>query len=142
MKSLPECENFKTDPKIVLKENNKKITFLNADRNKILIITIDGCVIKDNTVLKCDYGIVPCDEVEIYVELKGKGVEHAIKQIESTIKLLSSNPKKTKKFCFVICSKVSPKARTSVQNSKIKFKKDFNAKLKVEETPHEDDLGK
>jgi hypothetical protein len=142
MKSLPECENCKTDPKIVLQENKSKITFLNADRNKIQIIKIDGCVIEDNKTSRCDYGIVPCAEVEIYVELKGKCIEHAIKQIESTIKLLSSDRQRIKKLCFIVCSKVAPGANTGVQKSKSLFKKNFNAELKVKNTPEEYDLGK
>jgi hypothetical protein len=142
MKSLPECENCKADPRIVLQENKSKITFFNADRNEIRIIKIDGCVIKDNKTLRCDYGIIPCGEAEIYVELKGKGIEHGIKQIASTIKSLSSNPQKIRKLCFIVCSKVAPRANTGVQKSKSLFKKNFNAELKVNNTPEEYDLGK
>lgn len=130
MKSLPECEEYKRDTKIVLQENKSKITFLNPSRNKILLIKIDNCVINDNITPRCDYAIIPFYEVEIYIELKGSDISHAIKQIEST-NLLSDNPQKIKKLCFVVSTRV-PKQTTSVQQlqSHLKKKK-FNASLRI-----------
>lgn len=130
MKSLPECEEYKSDAKIVLQENKSKITFLNPNQVKILTIRIDGCVIKDDEILRCDYAIIPCDEVEIYVELKGSNVLHAVKQIESTIYLLSDNPQKIKKLCFVVSTRV-PKLTTSIQQLQSQFKKKFNASFRI-----------
>lgn len=141
MKSLPECENFKTDSKIVLQENKSKIIFLNADRNKIRIIKIDGCVIKDNNTLRCDYGIEPCDEVEIYVELKESDIKHAVRQIESTISLLSNNPQKIRKLCFIVSTRV-PRQTTSIQQLKIQFKKKFNASFQIKNIQDNYDLSR
>lgn len=121
MKSLPECEEYKRDTKIVLQENKSKITFLNPSRNKILLIKIDNCVINDNITPRCDYAIIPFYEVEIYIELKGSDISHAIKQIEST-NLLSDNPQKIKKLCFVVSTRV-PKQTTSVQQLQSHLKK-------------------
>lgn len=126
MKSLPECEEYRTDTKIVLQENRSKITFLNPNQDKILTIKIDGCVISDNNVLRCDYAIVLSNEVEIYIELKGSDISHAVKQIESTIKLLWEDPKKRRKLCFVVSTRV-PRQTTRVQNLQSQFKKNFNA---------------
>ena len=120
MKSLPECEEDRCDKKIVLKEKRSKITFLNPNQEKILIIKVDGCAISDNETLRCDYALMPSDEVEIYVELKGSDIVHAFKQIESTIRLLSDNPKKIKKLCFVVSTHV-PKYTTTIQKLKIQF---------------------
>jgi DNA polymerase III sliding clamp (beta) subunit (PCNA family) len=130
MRSSPECEEQNSDKKIVLQENKSKITFLNPNQDKILVITVDGCVIDDDETPRCDYAIVPCDEVEIYVELKGNDVYHAVKQIESTISLLSDNPKKINKLCFVISTRV-PKQTTSIQQLQSQFKKKFNASLRI-----------
>lgn len=139
MKSLPECEEYKSDARLVLQENKSKITFLNPRQNQVLIIRVDGCVIKDNKILRCDYAIVPCDEVEIYVELKGSDISHAVKQIESTIKLLSDNPQKTKKLCFVVSTRV-PKQSTSVQQLQSQFKKKFNASFRIKNVQDSYDL--
>lgn len=139
MKSLPECEEYKSDARLVLQENKSKITFLNPNQDQVLIIRVDGCVIKDNEILRCDYAIVPCDEVEIYVELKGSDISHAVKQIESTIRLLSDNPQKIKKLCFVVSTRV-PKQSTSVQQLQSQFKKKFNASFRIKNIQDSYDL--
>lgn len=139
MKSLPECEKYKSDAKIVLQENKSKITFLNPNQDQILLIRVDDCVIKDDDTLRCDYAIIPCDEVEIYVELKGSDISHAVKQIESTIRLLSNNPKKIKKLCFVVSTRV-PKQSTSVQQLQSQFKKRFNASFRIKNIQDSYDL--
>lgn len=130
MRSCPECEEYKSDTKIVLQENKSKITFLNPNKDTILIIKVDGCVIKDTETLRCDYTVVPCDQIEIYVELKGSDIIHAVNQIESTISLLSDNPQTIKKFCFVVSTRV-PKQTTSIQQLQSRFKKKFNASFRI-----------
>lgn len=140
MKSLPECEEYRCDKKIVLQEENKsKITFLNPNQDKILTIKVDGCVISDNETLRCDYALMPSDEIEIYVELKGSDIVHAVAQLESTIRLLSDNPKKIKKLCFVVSTRV-PRQTTSIQQLQSQFKKKFNASFRVKNIQDEYDL--
>ncbi|NEO71465.1 hypothetical protein [Moorena sp. SIO3H5] len=141
MKSCPGCEEFKDDNNIVLKENKSKITFENSKRDKILVITVDGCAIRDNETLRCDYAVVPNEEVEIYVELKGSKIDHAVKQIESTIKLLSDNPQKIDKRCFVVSTRV-PKQGTDIQKLQTKFKKNYNAEFRIKNIQDTCDLSK
>lgn len=130
MKRFPGCEQYTSDSKIVLQENKSKITFLNPNQHQILKIKVDGCAIKDNETLRCDYVLVPTSEVEIYVELKGSDIAHAIEQIESTIQLLSDNVKQIKKLCFVVSTRV-PKQTTSIQQIQSRFKKKFNASFRI-----------
>lgn len=139
MKSFPGCEQHTSDSKIVLQENKSKITFLNPNQHQILKIKVDGCVLKDNETLRCDYALVPSIDVEIYVELKGSDISHAVKQVESTIQLLSDNIKKIKKLCFVVSTRV-PKQTTSIQQIQSQFKKKFNASFRVKNTPDTCDL--
>jgi hypothetical protein len=139
MKSSPECAEDRCDKKIVLQENKSKITFLNPNQDKILIIKVDGCAISDNETLRCDYALMPSDEVEIYVELKGSDIVHAVEQIKSTIRLLSDNPQKIKKLCFVVSTRV-PKQTTNIQQLQSQFKKNFNASFRVKTIQDEYDL--
>jgi hypothetical protein len=139
MKSFPDCEQYRSDAKIVLQENKSKITFLNPNKHQILQIQVDGCAIKDHETFRCDYALVPSSEIEIYVELKGSDILHAIEQIESTIQLLSEHVKKIKKLCFVVSTRV-PKQTTSIQQIQTRFKKKFNASFKVKNTPDTYDL--
>lgn len=125
-----ECKEDKFDEKIVLQENKSKITFLNPKRIKVLKIKVDGCVIQDNESLRCDYILIPDPEIEIYVELKGNDVAHAVEQIEATIKTLSENVQNKKKLCFIVSTRV-PKLTTSIQQIQSQFKKKFNASFRV-----------
>ncbi|NEQ56096.1 MAG: hypothetical protein F6K53_01225 [Moorea sp. SIO4A1] len=141
MKSCPNCEEFKDDNEIVFKENKSKLTFENSNRDKILKIKVDGCAIRDNKTLRCDYALVCSNGVEIYVELKGSKIAHAFEQIESTINLLSDNPQKIDKRCFVVFTRFGlPKGRTNIQIIKSKFNKKYNATLIVDKTPYTYDL--
>ncbi|NEQ99429.1 MAG: hypothetical protein F6K30_22450 [Cyanothece sp. SIO2G6] len=130
MKSIPECEETRQDKRIVLQEKKSKITFLNPKNVKILVIQVDGCVIDDNQTARCDYALVPKKELEIYVELKGRDISHAVRQLESTIRLLSENPQSVKKLCFIVSSRV-PKQTTTIQKIQSRFKKQFNAAFRV-----------
>ena len=83
---------------------------------------------------------MPFEEIEIYVELKGRDVLHAVKQLESTISLLSDNPQTIKKLCFVISTRV-PRQTTSIQQLQSQFKKKFNASFRIKNIQDEYDLG-
>ncbi len=139
MKSFPSCEHWRSDKIITIQENRSKIYFLNPEQWQIRKLKIDGCAIKDNVTSRCDYGLVPCDGVEIYVELKGRDVSGAVKQIISTIQEISSNPKTIKKLCFVISTQVSI-PQTDQQNYQKRLKKDFNAHLYFRSGLHQYDL--
>lgn len=82
---------------------------------------------------------MPSDEIEIYVELKGSDIVHAVEQLESTIRLLSDNPQKIKKLCFVVSTRV-PRQTTSIQQLQSQFKKKFNANFRVKNIQDEYDL--
>ncbi|AOX03303.1 hypothetical protein BJP34_31140 [Moorena producens PAL-8-15-08-1] len=81
MKSFQDCEEYKHDKIIVLEENNSKLTLLNPNKDKILVITVDGCAIADDENKRCDYALVCSNGLEIYVELKGSKIKHAFEQI-------------------------------------------------------------
>lgn len=101
-------------PQIVLPENKSKVTFLNPNHDNILTIKIDGCVIGDNETWRCDYAVISADQVEIYVEWKGSDIVPALAQIKSSIGLLSADPQKLKKLCFIGVTRV-PKPTTTIQ---------------------------
>lgn len=143
MKSFPGCEKEKTDKQIVLQETKSKITFLNPNSIKVRKIRVDGCVIQDNESLRCDYLLILSldnQEIEIYVELKGSDVKHAVEQLESTIKTLSDNFQKKKKLCFVVSTRV-PRQGTDIQGIQTRFKKNFNASFRVKSGQDTYDLG-
>ena len=143
MKGIPDkCQEKISYSKILLEEKRSQITFDNPDGIAVIKVAVDGCVIsKDDPSLRCDYVLLipkrgnPKEVyIEIYVELKGCGVNHAVDQIKATIKRLSTNPAKLIKLCFIISTRV-PKQGTDIQKLQVQFRKDFNSSLRVKNTP-------
>lgn len=134
----PNCEQQKKDHKIVIKEKKNKSQLIIDNPNEfiVLIIEVDGCVIKQETA--CDYLILPHGkeyQEEIYVELKGQDIRHGVQQIETTIKRLSNNIQTQKKICFIVPTRVNPQFKNDIQKYKKIFKQEYNATLIVKNTP-------
>jgi hypothetical protein len=132
MHSLPHCQTITKDPLISLSEpkTKSKLVVSNPTRGKVIVIKVDGCVISDNVTLRCDYALDPQTGIEIYIELKGSNINHAIEQLESTIKRLSLNPQKGPKLCIVVSTRV-PRQGTNIQSLQLRFKCRYNARLRI-----------
>ncbi len=125
MKIKKKCLEIIKHTIITCKENKRKITFLNPNKKSISKILVDGCQIIDG--LRCDY-LITYDTRQEFVELKGKNLEHAFKQLERTIDLLGK--KNHQKRAFVISSR-SPLTSPVIQSQKLRFKRKFKSELIV-----------
>ncbi len=128
--------NENTRNRIVsVKERGKKFQIINESSSLVNKVTVDGCYIKEG--LKCDYlfEIIQKEAVEkvFYVELKGKDVEHGIKQLEATINHCRSEHQNSEKKCYIVASRY-PKSSTSSQKLKSKFRRRNNGILLFIET--------
>jgi hypothetical protein len=123
-----ECSKILRDRKIKLTgQKTSAVYLLNPTGRTIERVEVDDCVITVGR--RCDWLIVMNDSIsraEIYVELKGSDILHAIKQIEATIKRLSADHTKGQKRSLVVLRQV-PIERTVVQTTRQKFKRDFNS---------------
>ena len=132
MKDFGECEQINKNPKIVLsdlgsKNKQSKFRLENQKKAKVKVVRVDDCAIKQG--LRCDYLLILPNNLEIYVELKGKNVEHAVKQLESSIKQLTGSLS-AEKLCFVASTRC-PITSPQIQKLKKSFKRNFNAKLTI-----------
>jgi hypothetical protein len=101
---------------------------LNPGERCVERVHVDGCVITDAEVVRCDWAAEVDDDVsreEIFIELKGAHVEKAVGQIEETIRRLSSDPAHAKKICLI----ASPRSLTSreMKKQKLRFRKQYSA---------------
>jgi hypothetical protein len=81
-----KCREEYNKKLIVCEENQTKITFRNTSRVTVEKIRIDGCVITNNAVKKCDYLLLCAEKKKaIFVELKGNKVKTAIEQLSATL---------------------------------------------------------
>jgi len=76
----------------VATENGKRFELDNRTNADICKVRVDGCLITDNDVRKCDFFFEVGGITKSYflVELKGVDLNSAVKQIESTYDLLSA----------------------------------------------------
>ena len=97
-------------------ENGRKYIIDNKSKKEIVKYKIDGGLLTDQNVLKCDYGFYTENNFLFLVELKGSDYSHAIEQIINTIYLLIEKPqiKVSKINARIIVSKLpSPELRSS-----------------------------
>ncbi len=137
MPDFGECEEQVRDRQIVRRDpdgskgkSSPKFVIQNPDRACVRVVQIDNCVITDG--LRCDWLFVAMgDPTEIYVELKGSDVGHAIEQIGETIAKVSEDVRTAPKRCYIVCTHVRPQLLTKIQRAQASFRRDCNAELKV-----------
>lgn len=122
------CETTTEQSVIVLQENKSRLVIKNLRNEKIRQVCVDGCVITEGQ--RCDFLILGPNNSEYFIELKGCDVEHAIKQLETTINLLGSNIKSVKRHAIIISSRC-PLLTPKIQKLKLHFKKTLMAELKI-----------
>ena len=132
---ITTCNSLTANKIVTVSENKRKFTILNSSSLQINKVEVDGCYITSGS--KCDYLFEIINKKDItdvyYVELKGKNIEHAIKQLEATIIYCKPIHKDIKKECYIVASRV-PKSSTSAQNFKKEFKRKHNIQLFIDTT--------
>lgn len=144
MKDFPGCEKVNNDSNIVISDpgsrnNRSKFRLHNPKRASIKVVTVDDCVVKEG--IRCDYLLILSDGQELYIELKGSDVKHAVEQIARSIDLLDCDCRSVAKLCFISSTRC-PIASTEIQNLKKKFKQKYKAQLSIKsgEITHTYDL--
>jgi hypothetical protein len=135
-----ECTVTQSSPEIVCAEKGRKIIFLNPSKKVVRKHTIDGCqrlraFLSDSNCKLCDFLVVDWRSEEHYVELKGKNVEHALLQLQSTISQISSANANSRVYCWIITTE-SPSTQSKFQALKRKFEIKFKARLAIHTNQH------
>lgn len=76
--------------KVSVGEKGQNYIVVFSSEQMSAVYAIDGGIIKDKKILKCDKlilaSLVNEQWFELFVELKGRDIKHAIEQVESTLK--------------------------------------------------------
>jgi hypothetical protein len=128
---MEKCTISNKNRLIVFQENKSKLTINNKDRVEAKQIEVDGCQITDG--IRCDFLLLAKD-LEIFIELKGQDLKHALEQIEATITQLSSDFRKKSKTSIIVCTR-SPLTSATILHKKKIFRKKFNSELIIKNTP-------
>ncbi|MBP9742883.1 MAG: hypothetical protein KBD37_05945 [Burkholderiales bacterium] len=119
------CTEFKTS----CQENNVKFTIKNAtaeDRKNLVRIKVDSCLFDgSDSRLRCDYLFQFADKFSCFVELKGTDIEHAVKQLQSSLQHIKTNGKR---YAYVIAKNYKvPKIDAQKKKWILDFKNKYNA---------------
>ncbi len=139
MRIPDECVTESSGQRVTAKENKKTFAVLNPSGKVIRKVKVDGCVVTDASTIRCDYLFeigTPLDAV-LYVELKGKNIEHACEQLSSTLKLFSRRHGRVRRQCYVVASRV-PAVSPSTQVLQKKFFKNNKVNVLFKSRQHEE----
>ncbi|HHH53224.1 MAG TPA: hypothetical protein ENK91_06165 [Bacteroidetes bacterium] len=134
---ITPCNRLRTDKIISVSENKRTFKINNKSLLSINQVKVDGCFITSGN--KCDFLFeIITNKVEkvFYVELKGRHIEDAIKQLEATLIHCKPYHGAITKESYIIASKV-PKASTSTQKLKKEFKRKNASQLFIDTTLRE-----
>jgi hypothetical protein len=130
LKKFSHCVSETTDSFIKVEERGKKLVINNTDRRRFQKVRVDDCLTKQET--GADWLIVLPGQGEVVVELKGKDVPHAIKQIRATLELWKSFPESSNSLAaVVVASNVRPAVSTELLRAKNEFMEKFSSTLHV-----------
>jgi hypothetical protein len=95
-------------PEVLVEARGRKANFINPERAKFHRIRVDGCLTRNVTA--ADFIVTKVDHADVIVELKGRNVDHAIKQVEATLlQWRKSRHCSSRLAGLVVCNQV-PKA--------------------------------
>jgi hypothetical protein len=123
---MDNCRTKSHQKLFVFEEKKSKLTLENERQVETEKVKVDGCEITDNAA-HCDY-LLTTEKLEMYIELKGQDIDHAIVQIENTIKRLTAGNRV--KRAYIICTRV-PMASPKLQALALQAKKRLNYALIV-----------
>ncbi|WP_146037398.1 hypothetical protein [Novosphingobium guangzhouense] len=124
-----ECLMPKNRSKIKLEENGKSAIFLNPSLDAGLqAIKVDGCVEQKGT--RADF-VIEYKNRAVVVELKGKDVEKAAKQVLETANQWKHQLSRCDEVAGLIVAERFPKASSKVQIRQDEFRKKYLNPLHV-----------
>lgn len=129
---MNRCKTESTQKIFVYAEQRSTLRLINKNQVKSIKIDVDGCAITSG--LRCDFMHI-ANNTEMYIELKGTDIGHAIEQIKKTICTLGNSLVKDK-ICFIICVR-SPLASTEIQTLQREFRKTHKSNLIIKSSPYD-----
>jgi hypothetical protein len=123
------CSVERTVSRVLVEECQRKATFLNHKNEKFVVTKVDGCLIKN--AIAADYVVSRQGVGDVIVELKGRDVDHAVKQIEATARHWISESLGAGRMAGLVVCRQFPKASASVQKIQQRFTRAFGGPLHV-----------
>ncbi|MCQ2211450.1 MAG: hypothetical protein MJZ34_14285 [Paludibacteraceae bacterium] len=108
-------------PIVTVSEKQRKYILENDIKKELVVYHIDGELIDNQSIDKCDYGIYTEENHLILVELKGSDYNHACKQLASTINYIKDEDISISQFfARIVLSKGRTPATLTSEEAKLK----------------------
>lgn len=101
---MNKCAENTCDPLKTLRENACSAIIVNPRRVEYCVVTVDGCEVARGQEA-CDY-LVLHRGAAWYIELKGKDLEKALRQIASSMAALSGKYPSHQKIAVIVATRV------------------------------------
>ncbi len=145
---VPE-QNLQFRSKVAVCEKGKRYALVTTEDQDSVVYAVDGYVVKEGQ--RCDKllivrrtpeGQVPENWSEIFVELKGTDIEHAVAQLRATLSNSLFRHPTNDDIRSRIAAQSFPahKSDATMEKSKIEFRKSFNCDLRGMKTGQEEKL--
>ena len=130
------CQRRTDQPIYKAKTPKAKSTFTLRNPKRASVVVLQPEEFFPAAELDCDFVFqVATAPLELYVELKGSDILHAIDQLDNAIRLLAS-PLRPKKCIIVVWQRSPPKSDTQMQNRKLAFERKHRCKLEWKTQHH------
>jgi hypothetical protein len=127
---IEACQAQTNVPKVSVREGQRRATFLNPKRQVFIVSRVDGCIVTEG--LRADWAVSKKEVGDtIIIELKGRDVDHAVKQIHATASLWVRNKYGNGKLAGLVVARQYPRASTGVQKAQQAFARTFKGPLHV-----------
>ena len=116
---------FYAENQLLVCDENNKVFYLETMDASFAKIKIDGGVEQNTTNPKCDYIIIKqvAENIEIFVELKGKNIQDAYEQIIASHNRYANTNQNVKHYAAIVTSFITPKTRVKLATIKSELKK-------------------
>lgn len=132
------CTAFHGGPRVPVTDAGKTVRLLSL--SGLYLSKVDGCICKQEVA--CDYVATAVGAGDVLVELKGSDVDHAVDQIDATLRFWRQNGWLGKVFAgLVVCTRY-PRQDTKIQRLRNRFARDYGAPLHVVRHGQEFEFGR
>lgn len=137
-----DCREETREKNVTREERKKRYNLLNPERYKVTVFKIDGGIVhNEEDVLACDYlyFVHKTKPKAVFVELKGKDIAHAIKQITNSMDMIAGDFPEAEKMARIICRSVPRIANDGIViRAKKELKLKHNANIEIHERNYDD----
>lgn len=133
-RKLADCTETLTHTRIKVddKRSPRWAVFLNPGRSAIRKIRVDGCLV--TKTIAADWVVSKTDSLDVVVELKGRDVGHAIRQIMATLRFWSKHAgcgQNDHLAALIVCTQQHPRDNTKIERARRQIAQEHRAPLHV-----------